>query len=191
MNWLSNVPFALSMCKQYEKYLSVSGRDISNLRASKIPQGPLFYGCKSPVIFRIATSMDADAIIVLDHIAKTDKKRVEFIYNQIESSSCYIALKEEKLVAYAVLNYKFYDNGWIELLYVHPKYRRQGIGSALVSYLFKVCSTEKLFTSTNQSNLPMQQLVATLGFSRSGIIENLDEGDPELIYLKLLSVITQ
>jgi len=179
------------MCKQYEKYLSVSGRDISNLRASKIPQGPLFYGCKSPVIFRIATSMDADAIIVLDHIAKTDKKRVEFIYNQIESSSCYIALKEEKLVAYAVLNYKFYDNGWIELLYVHPKYRRQGIGSALVSYLFKVCSTEKLFTSTNQSNLPMQQLVATLGFSRSGIIENLDEGDPELIYLKLLSVITQ
>jgi len=72
------------------------------------------------------------------------------------------------------------------MLYVHPKYRRQGIGVALVSYLFNICNTAKLFTSTNQSNVPMQRLVATLGFGRSGTIDNLDEGDPELVYFKLL-----
>jgi hypothetical protein len=32
----------------------------------------------------------------------------------------------------------------------------------------------------------MQRLLATLGFNRSGLIENLDEGDPELVYFKQL-----
>ena len=37
---------------------------------------------------------------------------------------------------------------------------------------------------SKQSNFPMQRLLATLGFDRSGFIENLDEGDPELVYFK-------
>jgi RimJ/RimL family protein N-acetyltransferase len=41
-----------------------------------------------------------------------------------------------------------------------------------------------LFTSTNQSNIAMQRLCESCGFERSGIVENLDEGDPELIYFK-------
>ena len=88
--------------------------------------------------------------------------------------------------AYAVLNYKFYDNGWIEMLYVHQQFRCQGIGSALIRHLVNECRTPKLFTSTNQSNVPMQRLLAKLEFDRSGIIENLDEGDPELVYFKRL-----
>ena len=49
------------------------------------------------------------------------------------------------------------------------------------------CQTGKVFTSTNQSNLPMQRLCDRLGFIKSGYVENLDEGDPELIYVKLLA----
>ena len=44
-----------------------------------------------------------------------------------------------------------------------------------------------MFTSTNQSNLPMQRLCDRLGYVKSGYVENLDEGDPELIYVKLLA----
>jgi hypothetical protein len=47
-----------------------------------------------------------------------------------------------------------------------------------------VAVTPKLFTSTNESNIPMQQLCERLGYARSGLIENLDEGDPEIIYFK-------
>ena len=32
----------------------------------------------------------------------------------------------------------------------------------------------------------MQRLLATLEFERSGVIENLDEGDPEWVYIKRL-----
>jgi hypothetical protein len=46
------------------------------------------------------------------------------------------------------------------------------------------CKTAKLFTSTNQSNKPMQVLLNRLGYRPSGVIENLDEGDPELVYMK-------
>jgi hypothetical protein len=33
----------------------------------------------------------------------------------------------------------------------------------------------------------MQNLCEKLGFARSGIIENLDVGDPEIVYFKRLS----
>ena len=58
--------------------------------------------------------------------------------------------------------------------------------SALIRHLINECRTPKLFTSTNQSNFPMQRLLATLGFDRSSFIENLDEGDPEWVYFKRL-----
>jgi len=37
--------------------------------------------------------------------------RVQFIHDQIESSACYVAVIDATVVAYAVLNYKFYGNG--------------------------------------------------------------------------------
>ena len=46
-------------------------------------------------------------------------------------------------------------------------------------------ATSKLFTSTNLSNKPMQLLLAKLGYTLSGYIENLDPDDPELVYFKL------
>jgi len=44
------------------------------------------------------------------------------------------------------------------------------------------CETRKLFTSTNESNQPMQQLLSVLGYVPSGVIHNLDPGDPELVF---------
>ncbi|MGB3295635.1 MAG: GNAT family N-acetyltransferase [Phormidesmis sp.] len=135
---------------------------------------------------RIGQIRDADAIIAFDHVAACEPARVQSVHDYIESSACYVAVIDAKVVAYAVLNYKFYDNGWIEMLYVHPQFRRQGIGSALIRHLINACRTPKLFTSTNQSNFSMQRLLAALEFDRSGFIENLDEGDPELVYFKRL-----
>ncbi|MEM9486916.1 MAG: GNAT family N-acetyltransferase [Cyanobacteria bacterium P01_F01_bin.116] len=135
---------------------------------------------------RTATITDATAIVAFDHVAASDPARIRFICDQIKSSACYVAVIGTNVVAYAVLNYKFYDNGWIEMLYVHPRFRHQGIGFALIRHLINECRTPKLFTSTNQSNFPMQRLLATLKFDRSGFIDNLDEGDPELVYFKQL-----
>ncbi len=53
-------------------------------------------------------------------------------------------------------------------------------------FLEQHCTTAKLFTSTNLSNLPMQSLLIQRGYRLAGIIHDLDEGDPELVYVKML-----
>ena len=40
----------------------------------------------------------------------------------------------------------------------------------------------RFFSSTNESNESMQKVFNANGFIRSGIVENLDEADPEIIF---------
>ena len=82
------------------------------------------------------------------------------------------------------MEYSFFGNGFISMLYVQSEYRRDAVGTALMRHLESICQTAKLFTSTNLSNLPMQSLLAKLGYELSGVVHNLDEGDPELFYMR-------
>ncbi len=70
------------------------------------------------------------------------------------------------------------------MLMVQEAYRRKGIATALMKRLEEICNTAKLFTSTNESNAPMQALMARMSYEPSGIVYNLDAGDPELFYFK-------
>ena len=133
---------------------------------------------------RIANIHDFDKIIALDHIAQADQSRVACIQDAIAKGNCFIGQVDSKIIGYGVLEYSFYSYGFIAMLYIHPAYRRQGCGEILMVHMENACRTSKLFTSTNQSNKPMQALLEKLGFTLSGQIENLDPGDPELVYFK-------
>jgi ribosomal protein S18 acetylase RimI-like enzyme len=137
---------------------------------------------------RSSTPSDAESIIAFDHVAQSEPSRVEFINRSIYSDQCYVVEYGEMVVAYGVLEYSFYECGFISMLYVHPEFRRRGFGSELMIYLERLCKTEKLFTSTNQSNMTMQALLESIGYQRSGIVENLDEGDPEIIFFKNVGI---
>jgi ribosomal protein S18 acetylase RimI-like enzyme len=143
---------------------------------------------KAAYMFPIRPALDSDAesIVSFDHIAQSDSRRKAFIRRAIAAGNCFVATYGEHIVGYGVLEYSFYENGFVSMLYVHPEYRRRGAGTALMRYLESVCQTAKLFTSTNLSNLPMQSLLARLGYELSGVIHNLDEGNPELVYVKRL-----
>lgn len=131
---------------------------------------------------RNATTGDRDRIIAFDHIAQSDPLRVNFIERVLGSELCLVAERDRQVIAYGVLEYTFFDNGFISMIYVASSERRLGVGSALVDALTERCKTAKLFTSTNQSNVPTQRLLERRGFTSSGIIHNLDPGDPELVY---------
>lgn len=137
---------------------------------------------------RKATKEDLATILAFDHLAQADKEgRREFIADAIQTGEAYVALVGDGIAGYAVLNYGFYGNGLIDMLYTKEQYRRQGVGRHLVQHLESCCTKEKLFTSTNQSNFAMQSLVGKLGYQVSGMIYNLDDNDPELIFFKRLS----
>ena len=135
---------------------------------------------------RPARSVDADALKILDEVARDEPSRQAYIDRAVESKQCFVALDDSAPVGYAVLSYQFYNNGWVDMLYVGRDSRRRGIGGALLAHVAQHCITPKLFASTNQSNKPMQALLTKAGFEPSGVIHNLDVGDPELVYFKQL-----
>lgn len=135
---------------------------------------------------RPATNTDIDLICKFDHAAQQDRQRRAFVERTIGAGHCVVIEAQQQVVGYAVLEYCFYDQGFVSMLYVHPEYRRQSAGVKLIQHLESACQTPKLFTSTNLSNVTMQSLLAKLGYLLSGVIHHLDEGDPELVYVKYL-----
>ena len=123
----------------------------------------------------------------MDLVAQTNTERQELIAASVTAKTCYVAVSNEQFIGYGVLTYSFYRQGWIELVYVTELYRRIGVGKALIDYIERQCRTAKLFTSTNLSNLPMQALLGKLGYTVSGVINNLDDSDLEIVYFKRLN----
>jgi ribosomal protein S18 acetylase RimI-like enzyme len=139
----------------------------------------------------LAQPEDYEALCQCDQFATTGPalsrlERREDIAHALIDRSCYIAKHEASPVGYIIFSRSFFKRPFISLLTVHPAYRRQGIGSHLVRYVESLCHSEKLFTSTNQSNVNMQKLCEKLGFLPCGHVEQLDDNDPELFYYKLL-----
>ena len=137
-------------------------------------------------MIRTAVDSDIQEVCALDDVARREDERREFIRREVVSGNCFVAVIDGTVVGYGVLNYTFYNNGWIDMLYIHSDHRRRGVGADLIRHMESQCRTPKLFTSTNQSNLSMQSLLAKLGYESSGVIHNLDEGDPEIVYFKRL-----
>jgi len=131
---------------------------------------------------RDAHLSDRDAIVSFDHLVQTEPGRASFIDRALRTATCLVAECQGQVVAYGVLEYTFFDNGFVSMVYVAEADRRRGVGRALLEALADRCTTAKLFTSTNRSNKPMQELLRLLGYVSSGSIENLDPDDPELVY---------
>lgn len=93
----------------------------------------------------------------------------------------------ETVVGYVVADASFFGYPFVWLVVVGAAHRRRGIATALMRHAESMFPPGKRFTSTNESNLGSQRLLESLGYRRSGLIENLDEGDPEIIYYKVFS----
>jgi N-acetylglutamate synthase-like GNAT family acetyltransferase len=137
------------------------------------------------ICIRLANFDDLPALLALDHLAQQPESgREAFIRRVVAASTGWVAILEGAVAGYGALEYTFYECGLIAMLYIHQDYRRRGVGHALLEHFEMICQTPKLFTSTNLSNLPMQALLAKREYTLSGVIHNLDEDDPELVYFK-------
>lgn len=134
--------------------------------------------------FRLAIQSDVEALCLLDPVARFEERR-NFIQAAVTSASCWVA-EVPPLAGYMVMGHHFFGCGFVDLLFVHEKWRRRGVASGLMRLAVEKCKAEKLFTSTNASNTAAQRLFLKSGFIESGVVHNLDEDDPELIFLKPL-----
>jgi RimJ/RimL family protein N-acetyltransferase len=113
-------------------------------------------------------------------IARTRK-----IAKAIVNEECFIILTEHNPVGFIFFNYNFFDLGWIELIMIEEEYRGRGFAGQAIGLICELSKTQKVFTSTNLSNIQMQSVLNKTGFTFAGPVDGLDEGDPELFYYKV------
>lgn len=138
------------------------------------------------VDIRAAGSDDIAELIAADPYAQIDAGRRAQIAGWVEAGQCFVAEQDGRLAGYCVMTREFFDSFFIKLVAVAEAERRTGVGTAMIQHLIAILPPgEKLWTSTNQSNTPMRALLPRLGFVPSGQIDNLDDDDPELVFVLL------
>ena len=92
-----------------------------------------------------------------------------------------VATVGDRAVGYSVAAPWFLGAPFLALVYVDAGERGRGIGSRLLED-FERSHSAQVFTSTNLSNSPMQQLLKLRRWTPCGILNGLDEGDPEIFF---------
>jgi len=133
---------------------------------------------------RQAIPKDAQRLYLIDHIAREDADRRSSIDRAIREARCSVVERNEVILGYGIISHEFFGRSFLDLIYIEEQSRGQGLGPKLIEALELQSRSTSLFTSTNQSNLHMQHVLEGLGYEPSGIIHNLDPGDPELVYVK-------
>ncbi|MBH0174058.1 GNAT family N-acetyltransferase [Fictibacillus sp. 23RED33] len=126
----------------------------------------------------------------LQKIIELDKKiigsdhRKEELEHAIKEERCLILYQEDEIAAFLIYHTHFFDCCFISLIMVDPAHQRKGLASSLLTHMSRISPTNKLFSSTNESNESMKKVFIKNNFKKSGFIDNLDEGDPEIIYYR-------
>ncbi|GGJ75365.1 hypothetical protein GCM10011583_03540 [Streptomyces camponoticapitis] len=133
---------------------------------------------------RPARETDAEALTEVDVLARGgDEGRRASIRRWCREGVATVAEDASGPLGYSVVEYTFFEQGFVTMLTVAPAARGRGVGRRLLDDAADSCTAPKLFTSTNVSNQPMLRLLRRAGWSPVGMLHGLDEGDPELFYL--------
>jgi hypothetical protein len=135
---------------------------------------------------RRADADDVGGILALAQFAgPADHGRAEFLRRCVDLGECLVHLDGGSVGGFAVVRpAHFFGRDFVELVMVDPARRRAEIGRGLLRAAVVTAGTEQVFTSTNSSNQPMRSLLRAEGWSFSGELDGLDEGDPELVFYK-------
>lgn len=117
-----------------------------------------------------AVKEELGAVRGIDALVVGDERR-ELLAAEIRDGHLWAARVGEVVAGFAVFEPSFFGRWFIELLVVHPDHRGRGVATALARCCDAECPAKELFTSTNESNAPMQRLLDGLGYERSGHIE--------------------
>lgn len=139
-----------------------------------------------------ATDQDRDGVWAVERDGQGGQDgpeilgRSALITDAIADGRCLVATEDEVIIGFATHDRSLFGQPFLSLLRVRASDRRRGIGTELVQAVMAITPGDRLFSSTNASNHPMRMLLGRLGFTASGFIENLDPGDPEMIYIRWL-----
>lgn len=132
-----------------------------------------------------ATSALLNECLEFDHVAVGGGagRRTE-LSRAADEGRMRVATVDGRAVGFAVAAPWFFDAPFLALLYVDPSMRKRKFGSLLLED-FEPAHPSRVLTSTNLSNVPMQGLLRSRLWTPCGILNGLDEGDPEIFFMKV------
>lgn len=143
------------------------------------------------VEIRAANAADLRSILAVDESAEREERRYDYISRAIRGEherSVLVLILDEELVGFTVSG-DFFGHPFLELIATSPGLRRRGVASALLANLEAAIEGDRMFVSANESNDIMRQLLVKRGYRVSGMVENLDPGDPEIFFVIFKSAI--
>ncbi|MEL3971461.1 GNAT family N-acetyltransferase [Rossellomorea oryzaecorticis] len=127
---------------------------------------------------------DLNDLVHIDKLIIGNEERCLEIEEAIVNHQCLVYKTNGEAVGFLLFNNYFFDHTFISLVIVHPHHRNKGVARTLIAAFEEEINEDKIFSSTNQSHDIMHHLFHSLGYEKSGFVDNLDEGDPEIIYVK-------
>lgn len=135
-------------------------------------------------LIRQAIANDISTLSDLDQTARGSSDKRDFIRDAVKDGRAWVVEISDGIIGYGIISHGFFGRSFIDLVYIAESLRSSGYGSELIAFLEGQSQSTDLFTSTNESNSHMQHVLEKLGYERSGVIHNLDPGDPEIVYVK-------
>jgi len=124
---------------------------------------------------------DMQSVRSFDCIAAHDDRRLAFIQRAIAANQCWSILLDDDVVGYFIIDNTFFQRTFLSLIYIAEGHRDKGLGREALRWVIDEIDGP-FFVSTNLSNSRTLHLLRSLGFQDSGIIYNLDPGDPEVVF---------
>jgi GNAT superfamily N-acetyltransferase len=143
------------------------------------------------VEIRPAQTGDLKPILDFDPVADRDERRHGYISGALRGEmgrNVRVLLVDDEVLGYAVMG-EFFGHPFLERIATAEPHRRRGVASALMANIEAEFEGDRMFVSTNESNDPMRTLLVKRGYGVSGVVENLDPGDPELFFVFFKSML--
>lgn len=137
------------------------------------------------IIYRAANEVDLAQVQAIQARRVSPFPTPDALVRWAASQDLLVAIDRNAVIGWTVLEHSFFEEGFIPTLWVAETHRRRGIATALIGNARGACRTDRIWTSTNLSNHPMQCLLKKLEWKLSGVLHYLDPDDPELVFVHL------
>lgn len=123
-----------------------------------------------------------EQIVAYDTARSGEADLVSELLEAAKAGWLQVATCDQRVLGHAIVRPRaFFGFDFLDLVYVAETARRGGVGHLLVAAI-RDRAADRVWTSTNLSNAPMHRLLRTDGWQPAGMLDGLDEGDPEVFY---------
>ncbi|HEX7787683.1 MAG TPA: GNAT family N-acetyltransferase, partial [Methylomirabilota bacterium] len=113
-----------------------------------------------------------------------EERAPAFIRSHMEQHRLIVAESGGEVVGFVAYRLDWFQCTFVSLVVVREDFRRKGIAREFFKSVEAVSPTPRLFSSTEETNVPSIRMHTALGFVPSGHIDNLPQGVRELLFYK-------